>query len=199
MVGEEPPISLSALSRAKQLAFALLVFERMLPCLSVFSKDTGLDDSYCLQARESAWKALEGKESGSRQSLSEACLKNAPDTEDYSHELTSSALNTALAMRDILEFAMGGPTDLIVDVATLAKDSIYLYLTSLETAVVSSAEQDERIASHPLMRQEMLREAEDIRYLVTLSDRFDNAMITALRARVEGLPPIIPVKGYPDS
>jgi uncharacterized protein len=198
MVGEEPPISLSALSRSKQLAFALLVFERMLPCLDAFSKDTGLDISSCLQAREAAWSALQRSEGG-LQSLREACLKNAPDTEDYSHELTSSALNAVLAMSDILAFAMGGLPDLITNVATLANDSVDLYLSSLDPVVVSSTERDERIASHPLMRQEILREAEDIKYLSTLSDRFDNAMITALRARVEGQPPIIPVKGYPDS
>ncbi|MGA2889741.1 MAG: hypothetical protein ABSE51_16970 [Terracidiphilus sp.] len=87
---EEPPVSVSVLLPKKQLAFALLVFERMLPSLITFSKSTGLDDSYCLQAREASWSVLQSeKQDALDASLVDTCLKGAPNTEDYSHELTS--------------------------------------------------------------------------------------------------------------
>lgn len=60
MTGEEKSlVPLTTLSPKKQLAFALLVFERMLPGLIAFSKDTGFDDSCYLQAKDAAWAALQ--------------------------------------------------------------------------------------------------------------------------------------------
>jgi hypothetical protein len=44
--------ALKTLPRTKQLAFATLVFERMLPSLIAFSKDTARDPSCYLEARE---------------------------------------------------------------------------------------------------------------------------------------------------
>ena len=44
MISEKEPAALSALSPKKQLAFALLIFERMLPSLIAFSKETRLDE-----------------------------------------------------------------------------------------------------------------------------------------------------------
>lgn len=110
MIGEgKNLVSITSLSPKKQLAFALLVFERMLPGLVAFSKDTGFDDSCYLQAKDAAWARLQN---GSvDQSLNEACLRGAPDTEDYSYDLTSYALNAALAMNDIVirSSALSGP------------------------------------------------------------------------------------------
>jgi uncharacterized protein YjaG (DUF416 family) len=135
MIGEENSLaSLATLSRNKQLAFALLVFERMLPSLIAFSKDTGRDASCYLRARDAAWVALQNVKDGiADQSLNEACIKNAPDTEEYTHELTSYALNAALTMSDILEFTADRRSDHITYIATLATDSVHLYLSSLST------------------------------------------------------------------
>lgn len=51
--------ALETLSPKKQLAFALLIFERMLPSMTAFSRNTGFDGSCYLQARHAAWKALQ--------------------------------------------------------------------------------------------------------------------------------------------
>lgn len=194
MINEEESLdSISVLSPMRQLAFALLIFERMLPSLATFAKQTGFDDSYCLQARDAAWSVLQnGNNCDLYQSLDEACLRNAPDTEDFSHELTSSALNAVLAISDILEFAVDGRPDHIAHVSTLAMDSVYLYLASLEPSVVSSPEREEKIASHPLMRQEQFQETEDIKFLAALADHFDNTTISILRARSASQHPVLP-------
>ncbi len=192
MIGDEKNlVSIADLSPRKQLAFALLVFERMLPTLVAFSKDTGFNEACYLQAKDAAWATLQ---TGSvNLSLKKACLRGAPDTEDYSHDLSSYALNAALAMDDILEFTLDGCADHITSVSTLAGDSLYLYLSSLQDSVVSSAEEDRRIASHPLMRQEHRQEEADIRFLAGLPEQLSNETILSLRARADSQPPLLPL------
>jgi uncharacterized protein len=192
MIGEEKNmVSMASLSHKKQLAFALLVFERMLPSLVAFSKDTGFDDSCYLQAKDAAWAALQNGPVD--RSLSEACLRGAPDTEDYSHELTSYALNAALAMNEIIEFTQDGCADHITSVSTLAEDSLDLYLSSLEDSVVSSPEEDSQIASHPLMQEEHRREEADIRFLTGLPEQLSDETIMSLRARASTQAPLVPL------
>src|SRR5271163_4556386 len=119
MIGnDKSQVSVATLSRKKQLAFVLLVFERMLPSLVAFSKDTGFDDSCYLHAKDAAWAALENAPVD--QSLNGACRRGAPDTEEYGHELTSFALDAALAIIDIMEFVQDGCADHITSVSTRA-------------------------------------------------------------------------------
>ena len=192
MIGEEQSLaSVAALSPKKQLAFALLIFERMLPGLTAFSKDTGFDDSCYLKAKDAAWAALQN--GAIDQALNEACLNGAPDTEEFSHELTSYALNAALAMSDVVEFTLDEKADHIAYILTLVGDSLHLYLSSLEPSVVSSPEKDSRIAKHPLMEQEQRRQDDDIRFLSELPDRFDKETISALRARASTQTPLRPL------
>ena len=195
MIGEEKSLVSMSLSPKKQLAFALLVFERMLPSLIAFSKETGFDDSCYLQAKDAAWAALQN--SAVDQSLNQACIRSAPDTERSSHELTSYALNAALVMSDIVEFTLDNRTDHIAYVSTLARDSIHLYLSSLEPSVVSSPEEDSRIAGDPLMQQEQRREEEDVKFLAGLPDEFDGKTVSALRARASTQSPLLPRAGRP--
>jgi hypothetical protein len=124
--------------------------------------------------------------------LNEACLENAPDTEEFSHPLTSSALNAVLAISDIVEFALDGAPDRIANICTLATDSVYLYLSSLDGSVVASPAQEKKIKSHPLMKQELDQEAEDIKFLAALPDHFDDKMISTLRARANSQHSVLP-------
>lgn len=192
MIGnDKTQMSIATLSRKKQLAFALLIFERMLPSLVAFSKDTGFDDSCYLQAKDAAWATLQN--SSVDRSLSEACLRGAPDTEKYSHELVSYALNAALAMNDIMEFTQDGCADHITSVSTLAGDSLYLYLSNLKDSVVSSPEEDSQIASHPLTQEEHRREEADIRFLAGLPEQLPDETILSLRARANTQIPLLPL------
>lgn len=195
MVGEEKSLAaLMTLPRKKQLAFVLLVFERMLPSLIAFSKYTAFDAACYLEARDAAWAVLQNSKDGiANQSLGEACIRNAPDTEEFSHELTTYALNAALAMADIMEFTLDGNVNHIANTLTLARDSVDLYLNSLDSSILSSPELDRKIAAHPLMQQELRRQEEDIRFLSGLPDHFENETISALRARTSTQPPMLPL------
>lgn len=194
MIGQEKPlISIASLSPKKQLAFALLAFERMLPSLIEFAKDTHFDASCYMEAEKAAWEALETNTVD--EALNQMCAQRAPDTEEFSHELTSYALNAALAMSDILEFVLDGRADHIMQVLTLARDSIHLYLSDLESSVVSSRERTNRIADHPLMRQERHREEEDLTFVTGLPDHFDNNVVSVLKDRARTQPPLLPFQG----
>ena len=163
----------------------------MLPSLLVFSKDTGFDGSCYLQAKDAAWASLQ---SGAvDEALKDACLRGAPDTEDFSHELTSYALNAALAMADIAEYTLDGRADHIASVLALARDSLHLYLSALAPSAGSSPERDRRIAGHPLIRQEQRREREDIAFLSGVPDELDDKAVLALRARVKTQTPLLPL------
>jgi uncharacterized protein len=195
VIRDEIPLStLLVLPWKKQLSFALLIFERMLPSLITFSKDTARDASCYFKGRDIAWDILRNGGNGTAaRSLNEECLKNAPDTEDFTHELTSCALNAALTMSDILEFTEDRLGDHITYISTLATDSLHLYLHGLDPVVLSNPDRDERLAAHPLMQQELRRQEEDIKFLSTLPDHFDNEIISTLRARTALQPPMLPV------
>jgi hypothetical protein len=195
MVKEENfSAALMALPWKKQLAFALLVFERMLPSLIAFSKDTARDASCYLTARDAAWVALQNGKGGiADQLLNEARIKNMPDTEEESHELTSYALNTALVMNDIVEFTVDRDTNHIVNASTLARDSVDLYLSNLDSSILSSPELDRKIKAHPLMQQEICRQKEDINFLSGLPNQFDKEIISVLRTRASAQPPMLPL------
>jgi hypothetical protein len=189
------PALLTTLPQKKQLAFALLIFERLLPRLTAFCKDTGVDCSCCLKAQKAAWSALEtsSKRSALYRSLNKACLKNAPDTENFTHELTSDALNAFLAVSEIMQFMLDGSSDHIAYVSTLATDSVDLYVSQLEPVLVATREREDWIASHPLMRQELRRQEEDIKFLAALPVQFDEEIVSAIRARASSQPPILPL------
>ena len=192
MIREQSRVSLSELSPKKQLAFALLTFDRMLPSLLAFSKSTGFDDSCYLRAKDAAWAWL--KNGAVDEALNQACLRSAPDTEEFSHDLTSYALNAALAMSDIGEFTVDKKADHIAYILTLVRDSLHLYLSGLDPSAISSPEKDRRIASHPLMLQEEHQEEEDVTFLMGLPNELDDKLISAIRARASTQAPLFPLQ-----
>jgi uncharacterized protein YjaG (DUF416 family) len=186
--------SASTLSPEKQIAFALLIFERMLPSLIAFSKDTGLDASCYLRAKDLAWGRLQGiaDSAANMARLNQLCTKSAPDTEDFTHGQTSFALNAAATMCEVLEFILSGNPDLIDHVSTFAKDSVHLYLSGLEPSLITTKEKINRIAAHPLMQQELDRQQEDVRFLSKLPDPPDDKAISMLKTRAANQAPLLP-------
>ena len=176
---------------AKQMAFALLTIERMWPCLMAFSRDTGFDASCYRRGLEKAWMSLE--HSLIDESLIRECLDNAPETEDFSHELTSCALNAALATVDILEFSLDRQIDHIANILALVRDSIDLYLRGVDSAVISSPEREKRIAADVLVLLEQRRDEEDMNFLSALPDRIDDSVFSALKRRVIAQTPLLSV------
>lgn len=178
--------SIVVLSLKKQLAFALLVLERMWPDLSKFSAETGFNDRYYTEAKEEAWAALLVGRVSPR--LKDICDRTVPDTEDYSHELTSYALNAALATTEIMEFTSDNCTTHIANIASLARETVYLYLSML------GLDEDSKIGEHSLMEQERRREEGDVMFLSALPDDFDAQVIATVRERAVSQSALLPVR-----
>jgi hypothetical protein len=62
----------------------------------------------------------------------------------------------------------------------------------LESSIVSSPEEDERIATHPLMQKEQRVEEDDIRFLSVLPDSFGSDAVSTVKARASKQDPLLP-------
>ena len=185
---------LEKLSWRKQLAFALLILQRMFPSLVSFSQETGFDFSLYLTAKANAWNAIEGtaiENPVTLRSLSEECAKKAPDTETFSDDLASHALNSALSTANILTFAVDHNLDHILDVIGLTRDSIDLYLQSLDPSPISESG-TQRLDQHRLLREEYERQIEDLEFVARLSEDMGQQEISRLRKRAEAQTPLLP-------
>ena len=92
-----------------------------------------------------------------------------------------------------MEFLTDGSVDHVAYISTLATDSVYLYVADLEPGLVISKEMEDRIASHPLMQQELRLEKDDIEFLAALPNQFESEAISALKARSSNQPSIVPL------
>src|SRR5262249_51986639 len=146
---------LRLLPMKKQAAFLILLCDRMMPNAQQFGRDTGFSISIASDCIEKAWKFLSGDISCDYKSLSERCLQNAPDTDDYKHEFTSATLDTVLSVSNLMNFLHAPDIDLIIASITLAFDTIYLFIPT------DDANSDSEIIKHPLMQQELVREEDD--------------------------------------
>jgi uncharacterized protein len=113
------------LSRRKQVAFALLLCERMVPVLnSKFAKETGFDGSVYRDHLDDVWRNLDqGTSSSDHGEAAKQCLDRAPDTEDFMHPLTSAALSAALSVAETMEVLADNDVNHLIEVAILARDT----------------------------------------------------------------------------
>ena len=178
---------LKNLSDSKQLAFILLLCERMMPAFSKFSEDTKFDMSCYRKSVDIAWAYLaENTNLEQCEQISEACCECVPDTEEFDHALTSAALNAALAVGSLMAFLSERNVDRIVEAAGLARDTLALQVQSVEAAQPLSLTSDE-LVKHPLMQQEARRQADDLMFLASLPDHIGQKEVYLLKARTASL------------
>ena len=184
--------SLGSLSKDKQLAFVLLLCERMIPALSRFSSETSFNDTICQECLESAWRHLGGNTSlPNYGELAEGCLDDAPDTEEFDHPLTSAALNAVLSVGAAMSFLANHDVDHVVEAAGLARDTVALYAQSIEATPPRSLGLKE-IMEHPLVQQELRRQAEDLEFLESLPTDIPQEMIPLIKEHAGQAPALLP-------
>src|SRR5437879_12670076 len=112
---------LEALSEPKQLAFLLLLCERMMPGFRKFGADTNFGISRYQECLENGWLSLgEQPHRSISEEEAEECYRSAPDTERFDHTLTSAAVNAPLSLGLLMSFLSEGNLDNIVEAAGLA-------------------------------------------------------------------------------
>jgi len=186
---------LTRLSAPKQLAFMLLLCERMFPGLERFAFDTDRDPSACKECLKRGWMYLAGlvPEDGF-QELGNACQENAPDTEDFLHPLTSAAGDAALSIANLAFFLSNHDVEQIVEAAGLARDSVDLFLQ--RAYAPHPFHLDAKIIDkHPLMQRELERQDDDLSLLQSQPDKIHPEVVEVLKLRAanrSGLLPVFP-------
>jgi uncharacterized protein YjaG (DUF416 family) len=182
---------LESLSKGKQLVFALLLSERMIPALDKFSSDTNFDSSIYHGGLDSAWAYLAGEvDISSYVEMAEESLAHAPDTEEFDHPLTSAALNAALSLAAVMSFLADHDVAHVVEAAGLARDTAALYAQSVAATPPHSLGFKETMR-HPIVQQELQRQAEDLKFLESLPTDIPREIIPLIKERTRlasGLP-----------
>jgi uncharacterized protein YjaG (DUF416 family) len=183
---------LTSISRNRQLAFALLLCERMMPDLDRFSIDTGFDGAIYRKFLDEAWLHLAGIGSlSSFDEVAKECLDRAPDTEEFDHPLTSAALNASLSVAALMGFLSDFDVTHIAEIAGLARDTPALYAQSIEANRPRSLGFT-KIMEHPLVQKELRRQAEDLTFLKFLPTDVAEEIVPLIKARA-GRPPTLPI------
>jgi uncharacterized protein YjaG (DUF416 family) len=163
----------------KQLAFLLIVCQRLLPSFQAFAAETGFQGKSELAGLlTKAWDSLLNSVSSTDFS-SEATLAEslAPDTEDFDSAIVSSALDAAIATSLLMKAFSGQQTDTIVEAVTLIRDSVDMYAQELEDMDPADPDLEKNILGHELMQKELRRQREDLEFLGTLDDDISVSMI----------------------
>ena len=166
---EEVGSQLRHLSRESQVAFALSCCERMFPNYHAFQQHHGWGDANVLRSGIDygwSWLTGGGVEAGKgAEDLRNACESQAPDTEDFPSIYVSPALDAASAVTLLLDLIRDGDSTLAVDIATLSRDTVDMYVQELEQMPANSPGLEDRIRLHPLMQVEIERQYNDIEQL----------------------------------
>lgn len=141
-----------------QLAFGALVCERLLPNYQHFQRESEWGDWAPLrESMDTTWMVLSGRtvkpEDISR--LSARCEMVAPDSEDFNQLTVASAQDACCAVCCLLNFILQPDVEQVVQVATYAVDTIDLYVQEVSNMDPADPALEEKILSHPLMRQEL--------------------------------------------
>lgn len=156
----------------KQLAFLLVVRQRLLPSFRVFSMRTGCEGLTELdQLLAKSWDSLlEGISNANY--IAEASLADslAPDTEQYDMVLVSSALDAAASISLLMEAFGNQKTETVVEAVTLARDSIDMYVQELEGLDPCDPLLERKILRHDLMQRELAKQDAELHYLDTLDN-----------------------------
>ncbi len=176
--------SLQRLPAWKRIAFMAQVGERLLPNYERFSRETGFGDVSLLRsALDAAWTWIEsGKLPDGLKILRGACERQAPHTEKFRSPYTSAALDAANVAAAVLD-ALGRPNEAQpVEVASLARDTVDLFVQELMNLDPNAPGFEEAILRHDLMQRELRRQREDLEALNKSSDERQTAG-RELRAR----------------
>jgi uncharacterized protein YjaG (DUF416 family) len=156
--------AVAALPKPGRLAFAAACAERLLPLYGRFVEENGWGDlSLLRRVVDSVWHASLGEpiDLGDLRAIALKAEDAAPDTEEFTHPLTSAALSAAAATRGALDCVLGEET--CAQPATDVLDALLLTISSPER---SEATEHDALVQKEIADQngvlERLRRGDDI-------------------------------------
>ena len=139
----------------------------MIPNYEKFTTDTGFGSPQLLRdAVDSVWAWLESSyPPGELRDTVERIDAQAPDAAEFASPFTSAALDAANATAILLE-AIISPADADpFEVASLARDTVDLYVQQSERLYPNDRQLEEEINCHPLMQAELQCQKRDLEEL----------------------------------
>ncbi|WP_081426161.1 DUF416 family protein [Sorangium cellulosum] len=164
--------NLASLSREALVAFGLSCCERLYPNYVAFKREAGWGDPDVLRyGLDLAWGVLEGFEP-SQESVNSArqqVRRAEPETEDFDTILVSSALDASASVGLLLKFIEDGGVGSIVEIASLCRDTVDMFVQDQDGLVPNDPKLEERILNHRLMQRELQRQQDDLLVLRSFS------------------------------
>jgi uncharacterized protein YjaG (DUF416 family) len=171
LLPEDIVTRLLSLSAKKKLAFAVLLFERMIPELRTFTTAERRDFSCFQAAREEFWRSLkDGKAPAFWASIREKLLNATPDSEEFGSLEASFALNAALVAADTAGFLADGQDSHLIETFGYAENSLDAYVINEMGVVLHDRTIDDFVKVHPLVRKEKRAQEDDLAFLNALPD-----------------------------
>ena len=156
---------LGQLDHRSRVAFALSCVERMLPNYRAFQREHHWGDvETILRGIECGWAWVQGTKNADINlvDIAVTCEEQAPDTEDFQSRYVSPALDAATATAALMELIRTADVAKAVEVASLSRDTVDMFVQEIESMPANSPDIEERIRLHPLMQAELERQNRDL-------------------------------------
>ena len=155
------------LSDWQRVAFMAACCERMLPNYETFHLQTGFGNPGVLRrGLDAVWAWIESDAplEDATELISQVDLL-APSTEEFKSAYTSAALDAANSIAITLEAVGSASEDGVVEVASLARDTVDLFVQQRDDLDSSGADFENRINQSPLMQSELTAQRETMKEL----------------------------------
>jgi len=157
-----------------RLAFALICAERMLPNYREFARETGRGgEDVIRRALDYGWDCLLDLAQPNI-SASEELAKEldfwAPEPGNFSTPLVSAALDAVCSAEYVVEIAYSQDVDAVRSVASLARDTVDMFVQELESMPHRSPSLEEMIRLHPLMQAELVEQQRTLALIISAQD-----------------------------
>jgi len=169
---------LEELPHPHRLAFAASCCERAFPNYVVFSQQAHWGGPATLRASlNTVWDFIEDS-SGALADLAELVQKAqaaTPDLDDFSTSevdlQAAAAQEAAFMVRLLLQFCQDNQLSYAMRITTFARDTIDMYVQTIEKLDPADPELDREIAQHPLMVEEIGKQEDDLLRLTQIKTR----------------------------
>lgn len=156
---------LTKLDSNKQLVFGALCCERLLPNYKAFQLETGWGN-YCTirNALDFVWETLNSDTINPTEvkSVLESCEALTPDSDSFTSIYVTSAQDACFAVCSLLDFISADNVDRIVDVATLAIESVDLFVQETKCMDPYDPDLEQKILCHRLMQRELAQQDREL-------------------------------------
>jgi uncharacterized protein YjaG (DUF416 family) len=163
---------LSILPVNHRIAFAASCCERLMPnYMAFYCMEKWGDPAVLRRALNEVWDFLTGTPLPVEKikELTQECIAQAPDTEDFTSLFTSAAGDASAAIAYALESCIDGNEECIALIGRLPTETLYQYLSTVNDPLVGSHIADpafeEWIAKAPLIIVELEKQQQDLAIL----------------------------------